>query len=168
MLIQVLSDVAQRPAKMRDKIRVVLEGSFCEQPPLELLQALDEAGCYVVDDDLLLGRRWYGSDVPVDGDPLHSLAQAYSQRSVYSSVRHDMRRPRTDGLLEKVRKSNAGAVVFCIAKFCEPAFFDYVLLKDALEREQIPHLLVEFEEKMWTFEKARTEIETFVESLLFD
>jgi benzoyl-CoA reductase/2-hydroxyglutaryl-CoA dehydratase subunit BcrC/BadD/HgdB len=28
--------------------------------------------------------------------------------------------------------------------------------------------LMEFEEKMFTFERLRTEIETFVESLLFD
>jgi hypothetical protein len=29
-------------------------------------------------------------------------------------------------------------------------------------------MLVEFEEKMWTFERTRNEIETFVESMLFE
>ncbi len=168
LLIQALSDLESRPARPRDKIKVVLEGSFCEQPPLELLQALDDAGCCVVEDDLVLGRRWYQQDVPLTGDPLHALAESYVWHSTYSSVRHDWQNPRTEGLLQKVRRSGAGAVVFCIAKFCEPAFFDYVHYKDALEREGIPHLMVEFEEKMWTFEKARTEIETFVESILFD
>ena len=37
-----------------------------------------------------------------------------------------------------------------------------------LEREGIPHLLMEFEEKLFTFERLRTEVETFVESLLFN
>jgi hypothetical protein len=37
-----------------------------------------------------------------------------------------------------------------------------------LEKEGIPHLCLEFEEKMWIFDKARTEVETFVESMLFD
>jgi benzoyl-CoA reductase/2-hydroxyglutaryl-CoA dehydratase subunit BcrC/BadD/HgdB len=32
----------------------------------------------------------------------------------------------------------------------------------------IPFLLLEFEEKMFTFERLRTEVETFVESLVFD
>jgi hypothetical protein len=41
-------------------------------------------------------------------------------------------------------------------------------MKQGLERAGIPHLLVEFEEKMWTFERTRNEIETFVESMLFD
>jgi benzoyl-CoA reductase subunit C len=168
ILFQSLRALAEREVKPRDKIRVVLEGSFCEQPPLELLEILDDAGCYIVDDDLVIGRRWFAEDVPENGQPLRSLAESYLKRSVYSSVRHDWRHRRFEGLLEKVKYSEAEAVIFCIAKFCEPAFFDYVLFKDALEKENIPHLLLEFEEKMWTFEKARTEVETFVESILFD
>lgn len=163
-----LEEVSKRNVRRRDKIRVVLEGSFCEQPPLELLEALDEAGCYIVDDDLLLGRRWYEADVPLDGNPLHALAESYIDRARYSSVSHDWRRPRYQRLLERVKRSGATAVVFCIAKFCEPALLDYPLFKDMLEREGIPHVFLEFEEKMWTFDKLRTEIETFVESILFD
>jgi len=59
-------------------------------------------------------------------------------------------------------------VVIFAAKFCEPALFDYALYRRALEKEGIPHLYLEFEEKMWIFDKARTEVETFVESMLFD
>ena len=106
--------------------------------------------------------------IQADGDPLTALARAYLDASVYSSVRHDWRKPREQALVEKVREHRADAVIFCIAKFCEPALFDYVLFKQALEREKIPHLLVEFEEKMWTFERVRNEIETFVESILFE
>ena len=47
-------------------------------------------------------------------------------------------------------------------------YFDYVLYKRELEAAGIPHLLLEFEEKTFTFERLRTEVETFVESLLFD
>lgn len=168
ILEQALVEIPLRQRKPRDKVRVVLEGSFCEQPPIELIEAFDEAGCAVVDDDLVLGRRWFTEDIPANGDPLHALAESYVRRSTYSSVRHDWGRQRMQGLLDKVKHARAEAVVFCIAKFCEPAYFDYVLFKDALDREGIPHLLVEFEEKMWTFEKARNEIETFVESILFE
>ena len=89
-------------------------------------------------------------------------------RAVPSSTRHESRAHRADGLIEKVRRARASAVVFMPAKFCEPALFDYVLMKQGLDRARIPHLLVEFEEKMWTFERTRNEIETFVESMLFD
>jgi benzoyl-CoA reductase subunit C len=157
-----------RDSKRRDSIRIVVEGSFCEQPPLQLVRLLEEAGCYIVADDFAIGQSWFESDVPVEGDPVLALAESYVNRSVYSSVRHDFRRPRWDALIDKVRATQADAVLFLIAKFCEPAYFDYVPFKQELERAGIPHLLLEFEEKLFTFDRVRTEIETFVESLVFD
>ncbi len=163
-----LAELPGREARPRDRLRVVIEGAFCEQPPVGLLEVLEEAGCYVVEDDLLLGWRWFTSDVAADGDPFERLGAAYVNQAVPSSTRHEGREHRSAGLIEKVRRSRADAVVFMPAKFCEPALFDYVLMKQGLERAGIPHLLVEFEEKMWTFERTRNEIETFVESMLFD
>jgi benzoyl-CoA reductase subunit C len=164
-LLGALTDRAARP---RDRLRVVIEGAFCEQPPAGLLDVLEEAGCAVVEDDFMLGWRWFTTDVPANGDPFTALAVAYLDQAVPSSTRHEGRQHRADGLVEKVRRARAEAVVFTPAKFCEPALFDYVLMKQGLDRAGIPHLLVEFEEKMWTFERTRNEIETFVESMLFD
>ena len=59
----------QRNEKPKDRIRVVLEGSFCEQPPIELLEGLEAAGCYILDDDFLIGWRWFPEDIPTEGDP---------------------------------------------------------------------------------------------------
>jgi benzoyl-CoA reductase subunit C len=167
-LDELLDALPRREGRPRDRLRVVVEGAFCEQPPLGLLEVLEEAGCYVVEDDLLLGWRWFTSDVLPGGDPFERLAAAYVNQAVPSSTRHESRQHRSEGLIEKVRRAKADAVVFMPAKFCEPALFDYVLMKQGLERAGIPHLLVEFEEKMWTFERTRNEIETFVESMLFE
>jgi len=163
-----LAEFQSRGAKLRDSIRIVVEGSFCEQPPLSLIRLVEDAGCYIVDDDFVIGQSWFESEVPTGGDPLLSLAESYLDRSVYSSVRHDFRKPRWDGLVDKVRRNRADAVLFLTAKFCEPAYFDYVPYKQELERAGIPHLQLEFEEKSFTFDRLRTEIETFVESLVFD
>ena len=163
-----LAELPRREGRPQDRLRVVVEGAFCEQPPLGLLEVLEDAGCYVVEDDFLLGWRWFTSDVATHGDPFARLAEAYVNQAVPSSTRHEARQHRSEGLIEKVRRSGAQAVVFMPAKFCEPALFDYVLMKQGLERAGIPHMLVEFEEKMWTFERTRNEIETFVESMLFE
>ncbi len=168
MLEEALARLPSRPARRRDSLRVVVEGAFCEQPPLDLIKLIEAAGCYVVEDDFALGRDWFQDDVALDGHPLRALASAYVHGARYSSVRHDFRRPRWEELAGKVRHARADAVVFLIAKFCEPAYFDYVLFKQKLEQMGIPHLLLEFEEKMFTFERLRTEVETFVESLVFD
>ena len=168
MLDTLLAALPAREGRPRDCLRVVVEGAFCEQPPLGLLEVLEDAGCHVVEDDLLLGWRWFRDDVPTGGDPFLVLAGAYVNRAVASSTRHESREHRAVGLIEKVRRANADAVIFMPAKFCEPALFDYVLMTQGLERAGIPHMIVEFEEKMWTFERTRNEIETFVESRLFD
>ena len=163
-----LSLLPSRPAKRRDSIRVVVEGSFCEQPPLEVIRMLEAAGCDIVEDDFAIAQRWFQHDVRPGTDPVHSLAESYVHDSVYSSVRHDFQHPRWEGLAEKIQRTQAQAVIMLIAKFCEPAYFDYVLFKKKLDAIGVPHLLLEFEEKLFTFERLRTEVETFVESLVFD
>lgn len=163
-----IPQIEAREEKPKDRIKVILEGSFCEQPPLELIEDLEEAGCYILDDDFLLGWRWFHEDIPLEGDPIRNLADAYLNRSVYSGVKHDLREPKAKHLIDKVRETGAAAVIILAAKFCEPALFDYALYRRALEKEGIPHLYLEFEEKMWIFDKARSEVETFVESMLFD
>jgi benzoyl-CoA reductase subunit C len=168
LLDETLAELPERTGRPRDRVRVVVESAFCEQPPVGLLEVIEEAGCYIVDDDLALGWRWFQEDVATDGDPIRALAEAYIERSVSSSVRHDWRNKRMEALVAKVRRAEAQAVLFLPAKFCEPALFDYVLFRQILEKEGIPHMVVEFEEKMWTFERTRNEIQTFVESLLFE
>lgn len=168
ILEEAIPQLRRRNEKPKDRIRVVLEGSFCEQPPIELLDGLEAAGCYILDDDFLIGWRWFSEDIPPIGEPLRNLANAYLNQSVYSGVKHDTREPKSKHLIDKFRHTGADAVLILAAKFCEPALFDYALYKRALEKEGIPHLSLEFEEKMWIFDKARTEVETFVESMLFD
>jgi benzoyl-CoA reductase subunit C len=168
VLEEALADLRTRRAKPRDAVRVVLEGSFCEQPPLELLEIIEEAGCYIVDDDLVVGQRWFSGEVPLDGgDPLRALAAAYVNHSRMTSVRHQGDRRRSETMVGRTRDARAEGVLFVSAKFCEPALYDFVLTKDALERAKVPYLSLEFEEKMGAFESARTQVETFVESVLF-
>ena len=168
ILNEALSELRKRDERPKDRIKVVLEGSFCEQPPLELIEGLEAAGCYILDDDFLIGWRWFVEDIPTDGDPVRNLARAYLDQSVYSGVKHDNRQSKSKHLVDRVRETGASAVLILAAKFCEPALFDYALYRQALEKAGIPHLSLEFEEKMWIFDKARSEVETFVESMLFD
>src|SRR5574342_752353 len=73
------ADAVERPK--RDNARIVLTGSFCEQPPLGLIKSIEMAGCYIVDDDFMLILRWRLDEVPVEGDPLENLSKAFLHRS---------------------------------------------------------------------------------------
>jgi benzoyl-CoA reductase subunit C len=167
ILADALTLIPGRDGRRQDRVRVVFEGGFCEQPPMDMLQLIEEA-CYIVDDDLLIGLRWLTEDVPLAGDPLHNLAESYIERSGYSCVQHDDRKPKEEMLLRRVEESGAQAVILAVAKMCEPGMDEQVAYQKALDARGIPYLLLEFEEKMTGFERMRMEVETFVESILFD
>jgi benzoyl-CoA reductase subunit C len=166
LLSEVLPLVEAREAAPRDLLRVVLEGGFCEQPPLDLLRAVAQF-CYVVDDDLLIGLRWLEADVAQDDDPLLALARAYLDASSYSPVQHDARKPKERMLLERIRGADAGAAILIAAKMCEPGLDEQVTYARALDAQGVPYFISEFEERMTTFEHLQIQLETFVENVIF-
>jgi benzoyl-CoA reductase subunit C len=168
ILETLLAELGSTKVRVRDGVKVVVEGAFCEAPPIGLLEVIEGGGCLIQDDDMAVGWRLFTEDIEATGDPIAALSNAYLSHGVYTSVRHDAKNPRTEGLLERMKKAGAEAVLFTPAKFCEPALLDYVLFRMKLDEADIPHLKIEFEEKMWTFETTRTEVETFAESMLFD
>lgn len=167
ILHEALAAARDRDGRLKDRIKVVLVGAFCEQPPLELIESIEESGCYILDDDFLLGWRLFRRDVPTEGDPFRDLARAYLDDTLHASTKHDLRVPRAKAIVDSARAVGADAAICLIAKFCEPGLFDYALYRKAFDEQSIPHLYLEFEEKTWLYEKIRTEVETFVESMLF-
>jgi benzoyl-CoA reductase subunit C len=163
----VLPLLETRSLPRRDKIRVILEGGFCEQPPLDLLRAIARS-CYVVDDDLLIGLRWLTADVPDGGDPLQALAESYIDRSAHSPVQHDLRKPKERMLLERLEQADAQAAILMAAKMCEPGLEELVVHTRALDGHGIRYFVSEFEENMTSFDGLEIQLETFVENLVFD
>jgi len=167
VLRRLLPRIRSRERKRQDRMRVVFEGGFCEQPPLDLLTAIAEF-VYVVDDDLLIGLRWILEDVEAGADPVAGLAEAYLERSSYSPVQHDLRKPKEEMLLRRIRDSKAEAAIVAAAKMCEPGLDEQVAYAGALDREGIPYFVSEFEEKMRSYDHLQVQLETFVENILFE
>ena len=59
------------------------------------------------------------------------------------------------------------AAIVTAAKFCEPGLDEQVAWSKHLDQVGIPYLVLEFEEKMTSFEQMAMQLETFAESLLF-
>jgi benzoyl-CoA reductase subunit C len=168
LLRDVLRLLPERHVRPMDKPRVVFLGGFCEQPPLEMIETIEDV-CFIVDDDLLIGQRWITEDVPVEeGDPVWALAESYIQRSAASPVQYDARKRKEDVLMTMLREARAEAAIISAAKFCEPGLDDQLAQSRHLDQQKIPYLVLEFEEKMTSFEQMAMQIETFAESLLFE
>jgi benzoyl-CoA reductase subunit C len=166
LLRLVLPQIQKREQKKQDKMRIVFEGGFCEQPPLDLLQAIGRS-CYIVEDDLMIGLKWIQEEIALEGDPLFHLAEAYLEKSSYSPVQHDLRKPKEKMLLQRLRDAHAEAVILAAAKMCEPGLEEQVAYCKALDQEKIPYFVTEFEENQTTFDSLSIQLETFVENLIF-
>ena len=149
----------------QDQSRVILVGMFCEQPPLGLLVTLERAGCWIVDDDLLLGQRWLIGDVALEGDPLGNLVEAFLKHSVSTASRYEPSGERGCWLVESVRRNRAEGVIFCAPSFCDPALLEQPMLVAALERAGIPHTQFKYSEDTGQFAVIREQAGTFSDSI---
>jgi benzoyl-CoA reductase subunit C len=166
-LVRAYLDLAPRDSERRDqdRSRVVLVGMFCEQPPHGLVLTIEHAGCWVVDDDLLLGLRWLQGDVPLDGDPLDNLVDAYLNQSASTASRYEPNGDRGRWLVESVERNQAEGVVFCAPSFCDPALLEQPMLVAALDRHGIPHTEFKYSEDTGQFAVIREQAGTFSDSI---
>jgi benzoyl-CoA reductase subunit C len=149
-----------------DHARVVLVGSFCEQPPLGLLRSLERAGCYIVDDDLVQVHRWIRGEVPLDGDPLDALVGAFLSDSIESAIRYaGGGAEKGRELVERVRRSAAEGVIFCAPSFCDPALLDQPMVQKAVEKAGIPWTGFKYAENNGQFQVIREQAGTFADAI---
>jgi benzoyl-CoA reductase subunit C len=154
-----------RTTRPYDNVRCVLRGSFCEQPPITLIRALEKAGCDVVDDDFQLGMRMIEGDISTDGDPLEALAQAYLVQGCATSSRYIDEDEKGRALVDTVRDVRADGVIFSAASFCDPALLDQPMLEAALDRATIPFTSFKFSENTGQFHVIREQAGAFSDAV---
>jgi benzoyl-CoA reductase subunit C len=149
-----------------DKIRIVVSGSFCEQPPLGLIKTIENAGCYIVDDDFQLGLKWFCRDIPEDtGDPIGALVDGYLSQSTSSSAVFDRENAKGERLAEAVRNCKADGVIFCAPSFCDPALLDRPMLESAMNRHHIRHTSFQYHENLGQFRVIKEQAGTFADMI---
>ena len=148
-----------------DQARVLLTGSFCEQPPLGLIKTLERSGCYIVDDDFVQVHRFIRGEIPADGDPLENLVTAFLRHGVASPVRYIDDHKKGEELIERVRACAAEGVVYCSASFCDPALLDQPMTARALDAAGIPYTAFKFAENNGQFQVIREQAGTFADSI---
>ena len=149
----------------RKGMPVYLSGHLCQAPELRLLDLVESTGAVVVGDDLYHGFRYISTDVPEGIDPMDGLARWYMDRNtgvpcptrVQNNVDWDA------FLIEAMRKERAEGMIVLMAKFCEPHMYYYPEVKEAFERANVPHLLIETEHEGMALEYMRTRVESFLE-----
>ena len=166
-LFQRYADLVQEDdsRQPQDQARVLVTGSFCEQPPLGLIKTLERAGCYIVDDDFAQVHRFIQSDIATEGDPLANLVTAFLTDAMAGPTRYVDDGSKGSDLVRRVRESGAEGVIFCAPSFCDPALLDQPMTVKAVERESIPWTSFKYSENSAQFQVIREQAGTFADSI---
>ena len=161
-----LAAVELEERRMKHNTRVVLNGSFCEQPPLGLIKSIELAGCYIVDDDYIMANRMITTDIATEGDPLENIAYAFLTDSMpFPSKFEPSEEEKGLYLADYVRKAGAEGVIFAAASFCDPALLDQPLLHHVLDDQKIPYIAFQFAENSGQMQPIREQAGTFADSI---
>ncbi len=160
-IIELAESIEREP---EDKIRVVVSGSFCEQPPLGLIKTIENAGCYIVNDDFQLGLHWFRSELDANtDDPLGILVDAYLNQSPSSSAVYSTPEAKGKALLTQVQDRHADGVIFCAPSFCDPALLDRPFLEQAMDQHHIKHFSFQYHENLGQFHVIKEQAGTFAD-----
>ncbi|MBI3534416.1 MAG: benzoyl-CoA reductase subunit C [Deltaproteobacteria bacterium] len=160
-----LHSVENEKRPLRDYVRVIVTGAFCEQPPLALIRALESSGCYIVDDDWVLGSKYYTQDIPLLSDPIDSLVSAYCDFAVSTASRFEESKNKGHYLMKQIKKYKAEGVIFAAPSFCDPALLERPMLQDILTKNKIPHTAFKYAENTGQIQVIKEETGTFADSI---
>lgn len=166
LLEQVCEHIQKDIGTRQDKVKVVISGAFCEQPAVGLIKAIEDAGCYVVDDDYMLGSRMIIGDINAKTkNPLESIANSYLKQSQYSSSIYDVHDPKEFRLAKIVKQRGADGVVFASASFCDPSLLDAPIFQNAFNKLGIRYIAFQFSENINQYKVIKEQVGAFADSI---
>ncbi len=167
MLRDYMAEAIKNPDNkfLRDNIRVVVTGTFCEQPTLNLIKSLEQSGCYIVDDDWVLSNRYIEGDTINIDDPVKALSSVYLNQAVSCASRYEEKEAKGQYLLKQIKNRKAEGAIFCSPSFCDPALLERPMLQSVLKKHNIPYTAIKYAENTGQFQVLKEQAGTFADSI---
>lgn len=167
ILAEVIQSINSNIGEPMDKIRVVVTGAFCEQPPIGLIKTIEMAGCYIVDDDFLSGSRWIQGDITTDdsNDPLEAISRAYLTRSRFSASVYSIGDKKGKSLVSLARRRGADGIIFAAPSFCDPALFDVPILQKECDSADLRYISFQYSENTGQYKVIKEQVGAFSDSI---
>lgn len=168
LLRELMASLQADVGKHSTAVPIYISGHLCQAPKPEILDLIEDCGVVIIDDDLYHGYRYVSTDVDEGiGDPIQAIAAAYIKKNsnVPCPTRIDPDMDWDAWLLRAVDACGAKGLIVLMAKFCEPHYFQYPLIKEAFEANNVPQLLIETEHEGVAMENVRTKVESFAEMI---
>lgn len=162
LLTQLMEEPPEKDHQLKTQVPIFLSGNLTHSP--SYFSMIEEAGAFVVSDDLCSGARFLRLKTREDLDPIDALTERYFS-SFLCPTKHGGTKAHLETLLKEVERAEARGVIFLFYKYCEPHYFDYPDLKRALEAKGISSLLLEVDDPATSQAQLKIRIQAFVEML---
>lgn len=145
--------------------RIMLTGSPIIFPNIKLPLLIEQMGGILAADETCMGERFmYDPVVPVDmsfNGLLRALANRYVRACTCPVFSEN--RQRTNRVLHMVHEYKIQGVIYHVLRGCLVYDYEFSLLEQALEKENIPVIRVESDYNEEDVEQLRIRIEAFIE-----
>ncbi len=158
-----LAEREGRAAALDDRPRVIVSASMLDD--LQVMSAVEDAGAWVVADDLCTGSRYFWDQV---GDPAPNPVKALTRRYLTKlpcprSV--DSLKPRLEHLRNLARDYQADGIIFYILRCCDAHLFQYPILNQRLKEDGLKVLYIQGDQTVGINEAISNRLKAFTEML---
>lgn len=161
MLSSLKGELISSKSSRDGKVRFLVSGSTFED--VNILKMIEEVGGSIVADDLCIGSRYFWDLVEPASDPIRSLANRYQMR-IACPCKHPSEE-RMERILEEVKKHRVEGVISIVQKYCDTHLFEYPYMRDVLQKNDIPFLYLETEDRLGEEGQFKTRVQAFIEML---
>ncbi|UCC61281.1 MAG: 2-hydroxyacyl-CoA dehydratase, partial [Dehalococcoidia bacterium] len=163
LLRQLIEELHGRQGITDYKARLMVAGSGgCDDP--DYYRVIEGLGGLVVTDALCFGARYFWKPVELTDDPLSDLATAYQNRPACAKMA-DQVVERIDFIKKMAKDFNVDGVVYHRLRYCDLWAGQLLLLRDQLNKSDMPMLELEREYTLGATGQLRTRLQAFLESL---
>ncbi len=149
----------------KGRVPISIFGNLLFDP--KVFDLFEEWNMHVVDNDFCTGSRFF---IPVDyntsKDLFYTLALSWMRRTPCARTM-DTFDPGgiAQKIVDKAKSSNARGVIGFTVKFCDPYLARIPMIREALQKESIPFLMLEGDCTLGSIGQQQTRIEAFTEML---
>lgn len=159
LLEELNQELERLPRQEWKGTKVVLSGIIADNS--NYMKIFDEYGIAIAADDLAHESRGFRRDAAEEGDPLEALARQFAGQDEDTILYDEDLVKRPKHVVRLVKESGAQGVVITMMSFCDPEEIEYPSLKQELDKEGIPSIMLGYDQQITDFGQASTALQAF-------
>ncbi|HQH43274.1 MAG TPA: 2-hydroxyacyl-CoA dehydratase family protein [Syntrophorhabdaceae bacterium] len=171
LITEVIDEVKARAIPSNGlKKRIMIIGDQIDS--VDIMDAIEGAGAYLVMDDISVGSKMYWQDVDTDKEPLQAIAERYLRKLKIPTnfvdtggTYEDNLNARFGHMRRYIEEFKVDGAILFIYKYCDPYGFEVPAIKSYIESAGVPVLYLEDEYSTSTIARMKTRIEAFLEMM---